>query len=372
MKKISFLMLLLFLFSGCTQKQNNIITKIEKTDEYKIGINYPITNTKLDKTIENDINNIITSFKEKNEEELNIDYVFNELGDYISVGLFITEDENNQIHTYAFDKKKNKNLLLDDITDDIDVIEEYSDSLLFTFDSDYFTFYEDNTEIQLPISDINLKIDLKKEETIKTDVVIPNKVIDPNSKVIALTFDDGPSIYTEEIVDYLKEQDCNSTFFILGNKVEMYQELLRKSLSYGNELGNHSYNHKWLIKLTEQDFEEQINKTQNIIQEYTGFTPKILRPTYGSLNETIKNNTDLDIVLWSVDTMDWKYKNVDTIVKRATENLKDGDIILMHDIKLRTVKAVKKIVPILKEKGFTCVTISELNEIKLLREKWNE
>ena len=83
-------------------------------------------------------------------------------------------------------------------------------------------------------------------------------------------------------------------------------------------------------------------------------------------------NTDLDIVLWNVDTMDWKYKNADTIVKRATQNLKDGNIILMHDTHKRTIEAVKKIVPILKEKGFTCVTISEMKEIKLIREQMNE
>lgn len=369
MKKIIFSILLLFFISGCSQKQNKIITEIEKNEQYKIGITYPITNTKLDKKIEEDIDNIVSNFKEKNKEELNIDYVFNEIGSYISVGLFISEDENNEIYTYAYDVKNNKNLSLEDITDDIDIIEEYSSSTLFTFDNEYFTFYDDNKQIQIPVSDINLKTKIEKKEVKKEEVIIPSKIIDPNDKVIALTFDDGPSIYTEELIEYLNKEGCNATFFILGNKVEMYQELLRKSLSYGNELGNHSYNHKWLIKLTEQDFEEQINKTQNIIKEYTGYTPKILRPTYGSLNNTIKENTDLDIVLWNVDTMDWKYKNVDTIVKRATKNLKDGNIILMHDIKLRTIKAVKKIVPILKEQRFTCVTISELKEINFLRDK---
>lgn len=94
-----------------------------------------------------------------------------------------------------------------------------------------------------------------------------------------------------------------------------------------------------------------------------------MRPTYGSINNRLRNNIDLDIVLWSVDTMDWKYKSIDKIVSRATKNVKDLDIILMHDTYKRTVEAVKKIIPILKKQGFQFVTISELNEVKALRQQ---
>ena len=111
----------------------------------------------------------------------------------------------------------------------------------------------------------------------------------------------------------------------------------------------------------------QIEKTQNLIYEYTGYIPTLLRPTYGSINSTLKNSTNLKIVLWNVDTLDWKYKSVDKIVSRATKNLKPGNIILMHDIYKRTYEAVKKIVPILKENGYKCVTISELNKINDMR-----
>lgn len=375
--------IILFLFvCGCSNKVEDINTLIENTDNTVIGINYPITNTKLDDIIKNDIDKIYNSFKEDNfssdnKNELNVDYTYTNINGYISIGLFIYKNEDssssNDILTYNYDTNKNKILNIEDITYDLDIIEEFDiNNLNFTFSNQYLTIYGVNNT-NIPLSDLNLKINLKQEETIeKVNVDVPEKVIDPNGKIIALTFDDGPSNYTNELIEYLNSEGCNATFFILGNKVKTYQDTLIKSLKYGNELGNHSYNHKWLIKLDEESFKEQIVKTQDIIEQFTGYTPKVLRPTYGSINSSIKNNTDLDIVLWNVDTMDWKYKSVDTIVKRATKNLKDGNIILMHDTHKRTVEAVKKIVPIIKENGFICVTASEMKEINLIREQMNE
>lgn len=181
-----------------------------------------------------------------------------------------------------------------------------------------------------------------------------------NTKLVAITFDDGPSDYTEELIEYLNFEKCKATFFILGNKVKLYSDVLNKSIRYGNEIGNHSYNHKLLTKLTDDELKEQIFKTQNVIKDTLNYKPKLLRPTYGAINNNIKNISGLDIVLWNVDTMDWKYKNSNTIVNRAVKSLKDKDIILLHDTHKRTIEAIKKIVPIIKERGFKCATVSEL------------
>ena len=134
----------------------------------------------------------------------------------------------------------------------------------------------------------------------------------------------------------------------------------------GNVIGNHSYNHKWLIKLSEKELTEQIDNTNKEIQKYTGYMPTLLRPTYGSVNKLIKN-LNMDIVLWTVDTMDWKYKSVNKIVSKATSNLKDGDIILMHDIYKRSANALDKIITEIKKQGFEIVTVLELKEIQKLR-----
>jgi len=378
-KKITIFIILLFICGCSIKKSNNVTTIIEENETNVIGINYPTTNTKLDTYIKNDINKIINEFKNTNNGELNIDYIFNDINNYLSIALFIYINDNNNINeyiiTYAFDKNSNKLLDISDITDDIDIIEEVNNSndLNFTFDNNNLTIYKDNDSTNIPISDLNLKIDLKNKNKLKkTSIEIPNRVIDINEKLVAITFDDGPSIYTNELIEYLNSEGCPATFFVLGNKVEIYSDILKKSINYGNEIGNHSYNHKWLIKLDENEIEEQITKTQNIIKEYTGYTPKLLRPTYGSVNNIIKDKINLDVVLWNVDTMDWKYKSVDKIVARATKNLKDGNIILMHDTHKRTVEAIKKIVPIIKKQGFTCVTVSEMKEANLIRERSNE
>lgn len=425
-KKIIYYLLCISLVVGCTKKEtleNDINTLIEEDKNILVGINYPITGFKtLDNQIRTDIETIYDKFKNEYENfnsiseksELNIDYTYDIVNEtYINICVHIFVDSSTLAHPYDYMKsyvyniKKKKLMTIKDILEESDLqkftslvttalIQNYSECILldelknrvtakyesfelFTFDTETITIYFNPGEItasycdivsvEIPISKFNIKIELEKEKrkSVSKEIDIQTKVIDPNQKVVALTFDDGPSKYTKEIIKYLHEQDAVATFFILGNKAEIYSDTLRESISYGNELGNHSYNHKWLTKLEVDELLLQIDKTQSIIYETTGYKPTVFRPTYGSINSTIRNNINLDIILWNVDTMDWKYKSVDKIVARATNNIKDGDIILMHDTYKRTYDAVKKIVPILKKQGFQFVTISELKEINLLR-----
>ena len=131
------------------------------------------------------------------------------------------------------------------------------------------------TELDLTIK-WNLSNEKKKEENTK----IVSNIIDPSKKIVAITFDDGPSQYTKDIIKTLKEYDCNATFFVLGNKVEAYQDIIKESIKNGNEIGNHSYNHKWLSRLSKEEIINQIEKTQNILKETVNYTPTHLRPTY--------------------------------------------------------------------------------------------
>ncbi len=237
----------------------------------------------------------------------------------------------------------------------------------FLFEDDYY----DIIPISLEINHLALSKEGKKKEETVTKVP-HSRIIDPEKPVVALTFDDGPSQYTEKIIRVLEEHEVNATFFILGNKVVAYQDILKRSVQNGNELGNHSYNHKWLSQLSTGELVDQIDKTQKIIQERIGYTPRYLRPTYGSVTNRVRNNTNLEIALWTVDTRDWKIHNIDRIVERATKNIEDGDIILMHDIYERSMEALKEIIPELKKRGFQFVTISELEEVKKLRKLQNE
>ncbi len=415
-KKICFLFFIIMIFStGCSKKNfdQNINTVIEENKNIIVGINYPTTGyKKIDNLIKNDVESIYNKFKDEYESfsnlvdksELNIDYTYNILNDnYITILLNIyinsskIDNKINYVKSYNYDIKKDKLLNINDIiTKDKFrkvnsltkkyIINNYKDFISikslnnsfnkydnFSFDSEYLYIYfnpdnvnyNDIIEVLIPLKKININFN-KKETLQKTSIPI-NNIVDVNKKVVALTFDDGPSKYTKDLIKVLKDNDAVGTFFILGNKVEIYSDTLSTLISNGNEIGNHSYNHKWLTKVDDNELKNQIDKTQNIIYNTLNYTPSNFRPTYGSINNHMRKNIDLNVVLWNVDTMDWKYKSVDKIVSRATLNTKDLDIILMHDTKGRTVEAVKKIIPILKNKGFTFVTVSELQEIKKLR-----
>ena len=386
MKRI-LMTIFLFLCIGCTNKEL-ITTIIEENDNNLICINYPNTDyKKLNDIIKLDIDNIYNDFKNKynNKDELNIDYKINEFDGFINILLDISLNSSNYVKTYFFDINNNNFLNINDIVDNnsiyqiknnlvkeninIHYLDNYINKLPFFIDNDLNIYINSNNKtIRKNYSNIDYKIDLniKNNYAKVNSYKINNKVLDINKKYVALTFDDGPSIYTKEIIDTLKKHEVNATFFILGNKVKPYQELLNQSLNNGNILGNHSYNHKWLIKLNEDELNNQIIKNNEEIKLYTGFTPTLLRPTYGSVNNKVKH-LNMDIVLWTVDTMDWKYRNVSTIVSRATKKLKDGDIILMHDIYKTSALAVDKIITEIKKQGFELVTIPELKEIEKLR-----
>ena len=410
---------------NCYSKVTNddIITRTYQDKNMVIGVNYPKTNTNLDKDILEYVNTQLDYFKSNfgdsdyliDRDEINIDYKYKVINNrYIS--LVLTTYINSykltypiyDIKSYFYDIKNSTYLTLNDLFDEenklvlfnyvgnklktdyenyivldnienfysLDNLAKYSfyvdaDSILIYFTPDQLSSdYYDLLTISVPLSLVKFNIDFKIDENmsmIKYDSSTVSNIIDPKKKVVALTFDDGPSIYTKDIIDILKEEDVNATFFILGNKVETYQNVLIESIKNGNELGNHSYNHKWLSKLSIKNLTDQIESTQEIIKEKLNYEPVFLRPTYGSVTNRIRNNTNLKIALWSVDTKDWKIKNVDRIIKKATENIKDGDVILMHDIFERTSLALKGIISELKSQDFQFVTLSELEEIELLR-----
>ncbi len=189
--------------------------------------------------------------------------------------------------------------------------------------------------------------------------------LDKGMPMVALTFDDGPHPkYTEEILEALRENNAVATFFVLGNRAEKYKSTINCIIEGGNELGNHTYDHKELTKLNGKGIEGQITRTAKILESITGRTPSVTRPTYGSINENVKLYAGSPLVLWSIDTMDWKSRNKNQIVDKTLKNVKDGDIILMHDIYKSTADAAKVIIRELRAKGYQMVTISELYQAR--------
>ena len=213
--------------------------------------------------------------------------------------------------------------------------------------------------------EVNEETDGDGKDLEEVEITIPKRNIDPNKPMVALTFDDGPNKETTvPILNILKKYDSAATFFILGNRASNNVEILKRMVEEGSEIGNHSYNHKELTKLSAEGVNEQIFSTQNVVKDLIGIEPKLMRPTYGSFNDDLKSRTDMPLVLWSIDTLDWKSRDARAVTNHVLENVRDGDIVLMHDIYDSTAQAVDLLVPQLIDRGYQLVTVSELYEAR--------
>ena len=199
-----------------------------------------------------------------------------------------------------------------------------------------------------------LKRENKQEDNIESAV-----------KAVALTFDDGPNpSTTNRLLDILKKYNVKATFFMLGERVSSGRECIKRMYDEGMEIGSHTYSHKQLTKLSYDNIKSEIDKTNKAISEVIGENPTVIRPPYGSYNDNVKSLSGMPVILWSVDTLDWKSKNADAIFKVVTETTKDGSVLLFHDIYSTSVDAVERIIPELKKRGYEMVTVSELAELK--------
>ena len=182
--------------------------------------------------------------------------------------------------------------------------------------------------------------------------------------LVALTFDDGPGQYTDKLLDCLEENGAKATFYMLGQNVEKYPDIVKRMHDLGMELSNHTYDHKDLTKLTQSQITEEIEKTNTLIENAAGVLPDTLRPPGGSYNEAVQNLAGMPIVKWSIDTKDWKTKSEDQTYQCVMDSVQDGSIVLMHDIHQPSVEAALRIIPELIDQGYKLVTVSELAEAK--------
>lgn len=188
-------------------------------------------------------------------------------------------------------------------------------------------------------------------------------------KKIALTFDDGPSkTNTAAILEVLKEYEIKATFFVIGENAEKDPERIRSIYDAGHEIGNHTYSHIYISKVSEEKLRGEIKKTEDILFEITGEKPRVFRPPGGFYNDAslaVLEELGYQCVLWSVDTRDWSMPKSDKVASHVEGSASAGDIILFHDLedkRLPTVAALKQILPKLIENGYEFVTISELFE----------
>ena len=309
MKKLLFFFIFLFIFLIIFSLNNdNIINK--KIIKDNIDINYPYFKN-------NNINNYIINFINDNiiinsNEKLIIDYDYNSLDNILI--FYKTKIDNNIINSKITTFKVKKNLLIK-----INNLKEVND----------YDFYN-------------------------------NKYIDSNTKLVAFTFDDGPNYNTSKIIDVLNKYNVTATFFVMGKNISGNEKVIKKMLNSNMEIANHTYNHLLLTKYDKEKIKEEILKTNELIFDITNSYPTLLRPSYGSFNKKIKEVSNMPIIIWNIDTLDWKYKNSNKIADNILSKVKDGDIILMHDIYKSTLNSLDIVIPKLLDRGYQIVSVSEL------------
>jgi len=190
------------------------------------------------------------------------------------------------------------------------------------------------------------------------------RTIDGNKKMVALTFDDGPSPYTPLVLDTLEKYNAVATFFVVGNRCSTYGSYLKREYALGCEIGTHTYDHAWLNRLSADGVKEEIKKGSDAIVHEIGVVPTLMRPPGGCVNDTVRQNVGLPMIMWSVDTRDWETRSTPTTITRVVDGAYDGAIILIHDLHQSTAIASQTFIPKLIEKGYQLVTVSEMAELR--------
>lgn len=199
------------------------------------------------------------------------------------------------------------------------------------------------------------------EEIIPVEQLVLPEEKKTEKKRIALTFDDGPHpIYTPQMLELLKEEQVPATFFLLGENVELYGDVVKEIAKEGHLIGNHTYHHVQITSLSLEEACKEIQETSDLIEELTGTGTEYVRPPFGTWNEELEERLNLIPVMWSIDTKDWTTQNVDWIVRETVKHAEDHDIILMHDSYQSTVDAVKRVIEQLEAEGFEFVTVDEI------------
>lgn len=239
---------------------------------------------------------------------------------------------------------------------------DYKDSQLIVFPLKQTQGLE---EITLPISDF-FDVIQSSYLTEKDEELYKKAQAEKNKKVVALTFDDGPDgNTTPQALDILAKYKIKATFFVQGKNIAGNEAILKRMQSEGHEVGNHSWNHPILTKLSLEDAKKQLTDTEDAITKVLGKSSKLMRPPYGAISDDIRNSLDLSFIMWDVDSLDWKSKNEAAILTEIQHQTSDGSIILMHDIHQPSVNSLPKVIEYLQGQGYSFVTVSELLNTRL-------
>ncbi len=382
-----------------------------KKGQAEIIVYYPLQGNELIPSIKDKINQDI---KDKLEDKDNLVFYYTEKLDSVLKGI-ITHSISKQIYDLSnskveetektsfgkvyltedgklftldqlfSDSSKAKEILLKELTSflkDKKLEQEKIDQLVKSFsDQDLSAWnfdYKDSQIILYPSQEVENIDEIALPVSSFFDVVQSSYLLDKdaelykayyekkNQKVVALTFDDGPNpATTNQALDTLSKYGIKATFFVLGKNVSGNEEILKRMKADGHVIGNHSWSHPVLSKLSLDEAKKQITDTEDALTKVLGSSSKLMRPPYGAITDDIRNSLDLSFIMWDVDSLDWKSKNEASILTEIQRQVRNGSIILMHDIHAETVNALPKIIDYLKEQGYHFVTVPEMLNSRL-------
>lgn len=238
----------------------------------------------------------------------------------------------------------------------------------FTIKKDALICYAEKAQIDLPYDRFVKYMNIQGKGIAETITKIKRKLtVDPNKKMVALTFDDGPSQYTEDFLNLFESYQANASFFMIGKNIAKYPDTVKHMVEGGFEVCNHSWDHQSIASKDRALIKREVFDTQDEIYRITGIEPTRIRPPYGAWNDlTQKTMSDngMSIALWNVDSEDWRNRDASTTLCRAKAGVRDGAIILFHDLYPSTLEALKQLIPYLKKEGYQLVTVSELFQYK--------
>ena len=314
------ILFILVLFYFYDMKEE-VLNKEYRDYENNVSIDYPYFNNIV---IDNYLNDYLDSYIDQSNDLIDllfIDYDYEKIDERIELMLYIYKEIDNSV------KKISRRIEID---------------------------YVNGTILSnRQVLDKSIKYDIYNEY-----------ILDKDSKMIALTFDDGPNHNTSRVLDILEKYNAKATFFILGTNIKGNEGIIKRMKELNMEIGNHMYSHKLLTKLKDNELEGEIKKVDNMIFDIIKEYPTLLRPSYGTVNKRLKSLVDKPIVIWNIDTLDWKNHNSKYISNKVINKAKDGSIVLMHDIYRATANSLEIIIPKLLSDGYKFVTVSELLHYK--------
>lgn len=365
MKKIvCFILILLICFcTSCRKKINdlpNYITKMYNIDE-KVEIEYDSIDDEIDKKLFQEINNVYQKLRVLDSSNIIINtksYINEKFASYL-VKFSYNDSKFIKTYNYSIDSKSLILLNRNNLIEKINLLdkEKYN---LSKDDKGFINYIIDDNNIHIYLSN---KID---KETIDVKIPFDKSLLEEEEinnvpiKKVALTFDDGPSKWSKELVNLLDELDIVATFFVLGKNVEYYPNELKYIASHGHEIGNHSYSHPDFKKISIDDGILEIEKTQEIVYHTIRRYPRVFRFPYGSVKKELLNKTYLRSILWTADSLDWRVFDYKSVVEKVEKEIGNDGVILFHDFRYYNKKAIIQVVNDLKKEGYTFVTISNL------------